>query len=107
MKKTIIFLVSVLFLISCKNQDNKVRLAKSSLEYKDGWFYVHLQGSPSDIGYQNGYLLSNQIDTAIKATGYFLEHETKHDWNFYRSCAKNFLWDKLDREYKDEINGID
>ena len=106
MKKTIIFLVSILFLISCKNQDNKVRLAKSSLEYKDGWFYVHLQGSPSDIGYQNGYLLSNQIDTAIKATGYFLEHETKHDWNFYRSCAKNFLWDKLDREYKDEINGI-
>lgn len=36
MKKAIIFLVSILFLISCKNQDNKVRLAKSSLEYKEG-----------------------------------------------------------------------
>ena len=106
MKNAVVLLLSLICLFSCKNQDNKDRLAKSSLEYKNGWFNIHLEGSPSDIGFQNGYLLSNQIDTAIKATGFFLEHETKHDWNFYRSCAKNFLWDKLDREYKNEINGI-
>ena len=68
--------------------------------------YVHLEGSPSDIGYQHGYLLSNEIDTTLQMLGYFLEHETKKDWQFYRQCAQNFLWDKLDREYKDEINGI-
>lgn len=71
MKNAVVLLLSILCLFSCKNQDNKDRLAKSSLEYKNGWFNIHLEGSPADIGFQNGYLLSNQIDTAIKATGFF------------------------------------
>src|ERR1022692_3639914 len=81
-------------------------LAKASRQNNNGWIYVHLEGSPSDIGYQHGYLLSDEIDTTIQALSYFLAHETKKDWAFYRQCAHNFLWDKLDREYKDEIIGI-
>ena len=105
------------FFISCQSSDNGKTsketipaktdpLAKASRENKNGWVYVHLEGSPSDIGYQHGYLLSNEIDTTIQALSYYFEHETKKDWQFYRQCAHNFLWDKLDREYKDEINGI-
>lgn len=104
-------LVSLLFImvtvVSCKTKkgdDN--RLAKASKENKNGWVYVHLEGSPADVGYQHGYLLSKEIDTAMQAVSYYLEHETKRDWNFYRRCAKNFLWDKLEPEYKLEINGI-
>ena len=89
-----------------KTTDKKAVLAKASREDKNGWIYVHLEGSPSDIGYQHGYLLANDIDTSIQAVSYYLTHETKRDWSFYRQAAKNFLWDKLDREYKDEINGI-
>ena len=43
---------------------------------------------------------------SIQAVAYYLQHETHRDWHFYRQAARNFLWDKLDREYKDEINGI-
>ena len=50
--------------------------------------------------------LANDIDTSIQAVAYLLEHETKRSWQFYRNAAKSFLWDKLDQEYKDEINGI-
>ncbi len=101
------FLFIVIVFVSCKTkQENTGRLAKSFKENKNGWVYVHLEGSPSNIGYQHGYLLSTEIDTAIQSVSYYLDHETKKDWNFYRSCAKNFLWPKLDREYKDEINGI-
>jgi Phospholipase B len=82
------------------------RLAKASREDKNGWIYVHLEGSPSDIGYQHGFLLANDIDTSIRALDHLLTHETKRNWQFYRNAAKSFLWDKLDREYKDEINGI-
>ena len=82
------------------------RLAKASRENKNGWIYVHLEGSPSDIGYQHGYLLADDIDTSIQTVAYMLGHDTHRDWTFYRRAAKNFLWDKLDREYKDEINGI-
>jgi len=103
-----VYLLIIIFLISsCKEKkvDNN-RLARASKENKNGWVYVHLEGTPSDIGFQHGYLLSNEIDTTIRAVSFYLEHETKKDWNFYRNCAKNFLWNKLDDEYKEEINGI-
>jgi hypothetical protein len=82
------------------------RLAKASRENKNGWIYLHAEGSPADIGYQHGYLLAHDIDTSIQALSFLLAHDTHRDWQFYRNAARNFLWDKLDREYKDEINGI-
>src|SRR5258706_14965468 len=108
MKHTVIFcLVIAIIVNSCSTApDKKDRLAKASREDKNGWIYLHAEGSPSDIGYQHGYLLANDIDTSIQAVSYLLSHETHRDWQFYRNAAKNFLWDKLDREYKDEINGI-
>ena len=101
-----LFLLILISILSCKNQPTENRLGNASKENKNGWVYVHLEGTPSNIGYQHGYLLANEIDTAIQAVSYDLEHETKKDWNFYRTAAKNFLWDKLDTEYKDEIRGI-
>jgi hypothetical protein len=88
------------------NQTVKDKLGNASRENKNGWIYMHLEGSPAVIGYQHGWLLANDIDTCIQALSYLLKHETKRDWMFYRNAAKSFLWDKLDREYKDEINGI-
>ena len=97
----------VLLFNSCTNApEKKERLSKASREDKNGWIYVHLEGSPSDIGYQHGYLLANDIDTSIQTVSYLLQHDTHRDWEFYRSAARNFLWPKLEQEYKDEINGI-
>src|ERR1700676_3028179 len=81
-------------------------LDKASRQDKNGWIYIHLEGTPADIGYQHGYLLANDIDTSIHAMAYLFQHDTKRDWQFYRNAARSFLWDKLDREYKDELNGI-
>ena len=82
------------------------RLLKASRQDKAGWIYVHLQGTPREIGYQHGYLLAGEIDTTIQAVSYALLHLTHYNWEFYRSAARNFLWKNVDREYKDEINGI-
>ncbi len=105
----LIFICSFLILLtgnnSCSPPANH-RLDKASREDKNGWIYVHLEGSPADIGYQHGYLLANDIDTSIQALAYLLAHDTKRSWQFYRDAARSFLWDKLDQEYKDEINGI-
>jgi hypothetical protein len=106
--KTTLLILSILLctFFACKTANKKDRLTNASRENKNGWVYVHLQGSPSDIGYQHGYLLANEIDTSIRVMQYFLEHETKKNWAFYRQATKNFIWDKLEREYKNEINGI-
>lgn len=108
MKKTQLFCITLAVICySCtSSKKSEDRLGKASREDKNGWVYVHLEGSPGNIGYQHGYLLANEIDTNIRAMAYFLEHETKKDWQFYRQCAQNFLWGKLEKEYKDEINGI-
>ena len=105
-----IFLICMsgcLLVYSCTDSKNKPdRLAKAFKENKNGWIYVHLEGSPSDIGYQHGYLLASDIDTTIQAVSWLLRHDTHKDWEFYRSAARNFLWPRLEPEYKDEINGI-
>ena len=41
-------------------------LAKSYRFESGGWIYVHLEGSPHDIGYQHGYLLAPEIARRIR-----------------------------------------
>src|SRR5580704_17203295 len=104
--KPINFAFLLFFSIQFSFAGNDPRLLKSLREDKAGWIFVHLEGSPRIIGYQHGYLLADVIDTTIRAVAYWLEHETHLDWQFYRNAARNFLWNEVDREYKDEINGI-
>ena len=110
MKNTIfgILLCTSLFLLfGCKETPKTHdRLAGSSRSEKGGWIYVHLQGSPADIGYQHGYLLSKEIDTLMKIMNYYMPYASKKDWAFYRKSASDFIWKKLDPEYKAEIKGI-
>src|ERR1700735_5326474 len=42
-------------------------LAKAYRFERGGWIYVHLEGSPHDIGYQHGYLLAPEISDAFAA----------------------------------------
>jgi hypothetical protein len=82
------------------------RLGNATRQDKNGWIYVHLAGSPADIGYQHGYLVANEIDTLIKVMQYYLPTTSKKDWAFYRAASKRFLWNKIDKEYQAEIKGI-
>ncbi|HAL82041.1 MAG TPA: peptidase C45 [Mucilaginibacter sp.] len=82
------------------------RLGKATREDKNGWIYLHLAGSPSDIGYQHGYLAANEIDTLIKVLQYYLPSNSGKDWAFYRGASARFIWKKIDKEYQDEIKGI-
>ncbi|HZY36872.1 MAG TPA: C45 family peptidase [Mucilaginibacter sp.] len=89
---------------SCKT--NNSRLGNATREDKNGWIYLHLAGSPADIGYQHGYLAAKDIDTLIKVLQYYLPSSSGKDWAFYRGAAQRFLWKKVDKEYQDELKGI-
>ena len=43
------------------------RLAGAYRFTRGGWTYVHLQGSPNQIGFQHGYLLAPEIADAFAA----------------------------------------
>jgi hypothetical protein len=82
------------------------RLQKAYRFQKGGWTYVHLEGSPSDIGYQHGYLLAPEIADAFEAIKMFDTHQTQRDWEFFRAAAQKMLWPHIDAEYQQELQGI-
>jgi len=73
---------------------------------KSGWTVVHLSGTPAQIGYQHGYLLSAEIADLQRVFLLELTHDTGKDWNFFRDAAKNVMWPQIDQEYRDELQGI-
>lgn len=73
---------------------------------QDGWTYVHLEGSPSEIGFQHGYLLAPEIADAFRAVQLEDTHDTKRNWAFFRKTAREMLWPHIDAEYQQELQGI-
>ncbi len=100
--KTFLFVFIATALFSCKHAG----IGKATREDKNGWIYVHLSGSPTDIGFQHGYLLANEIDTMIKLMQYYLPSSSGKNWDFYRAASARFIWKKTDKEYQDEMKGI-
>jgi hypothetical protein len=82
------------------------RLEKAYRFQQGGWTYVHLEGSPSDIGFQHGYLLAPEIADALDAIKLFDTHQTQRDWEFFRKTAREMLWPHIDPEYQQELQGI-
>ena len=73
---------------------------------RGGWTYVHLEGTPEQIGYQHGYLLSSQILDTYKVLNLEFTHMTNRDWSFFRETSKNMLWPHIEPEYQQELKGI-
>jgi hypothetical protein len=89
------------------SQSNDAARLKGSYRFERAhWIYVHLEGSPSRVGYQHGSLLSKEIEDALATVKYKDTYRTKRDWNFFRDTAKNVLWPHIEDEYRQELQGI-
>lgn len=73
---------------------------------RGGWIFVHLEGTPSEVGYQHGRLLSAEIEDMYNVYHFEMPHSTKRDWEFFRNAAKSMLWPHIDAEYRAELEGI-
>lgn len=82
------------------------RLQKAYRFQQSGWTYVHLEGSPAEIGFQHGYLLAPEIADAFEATKLIDMRETHRDWAFFRQAAQDMLWPHIEGEYRQELQGI-
>lgn len=71
-----------------------------------GWTFVHLEGSPSTIGFQHGYLLSTEIEDAKRAIELSATHEVEHSWTDLRTLAETMFWPRIPSEYREELQGI-
>ncbi|HEV3220443.1 MAG TPA: C45 family peptidase [Candidatus Acidoferrales bacterium] len=82
------------------------RLARSYRFERGGWVYVHLEGTPAEIGFQHGYLLAPEIKDALNAYRFDATHETRRNWDFFRATSHDVLWPHIEQEYREELQGI-
>jgi hypothetical protein len=81
-------------------------LEKASRYEKNGWIYVHLEGTPEEIGYQHGYLLAAEITDLRRVMSFMDEKQTGRPWSFFRDEAFRLFWHRTPEEYRKEIDGI-
>ena len=73
---------------------------------RGGWKYVHLEGTPDQIGFEHGQLLAAEITDLVNVMKVETLHDTKRNWTFYREASRRMLWPHIDAEYQQELEGI-
>jgi len=73
---------------------------------ENGWTFVHLEGTPSEIGFQHGYLLAPEILNMQKVIALEATHDYKKAWSFFHDAAQNMMWPHIEQEYREEMEGI-
>ena len=102
----LLFMSAPLFARPAQSGSSDPRM-KNAYRFQDGgWTYVHLEGSPSEIGFQHGYLLAPEIADALRVVQLEDTHNTQRDWAFFRKAAREMLWPHIDAEYQQELQGI-
>jgi len=99
-------LVGAALLLSRQAPAGDPRLQAASRQERNGWIFVHLEGSPEQVGFQHGYLLAPEIAEAQKVIALVLERDTKQPWSFFREAARTVFWPRVEEEYRRELNGI-
>ena len=61
-----------------------------------GWTYVHLYGTPEQIGFQHGYLLAHEIEDNVHVFQVENKNVRQAAWSFFRDAGRTVLWPHLD-----------
>src|SRR5664279_922018 len=115
MKKKAIILFLLVFLCSVRGQsqptnqltnDQKIWLSKANRHEKNGWIYLHIEGSPEERGFQHGYLLAKEIKDALFETSTVWHYQTALDWQWMIRKSDKMFTHSIDAENLQEIDGI-
>jgi hypothetical protein len=81
-------------------------VAKAWRHEKDGWVFLHIEGSPQARGFQHGYLLAREIESTLAATRKVWNYESGMEWSWLVEQAGRIWRGKIDDENLAEIDGI-
>src|SRR4051794_32747215 len=71
------------------------RLNGAFRKNESGWIYVHLQGTPTAVGFQHGFLLASEIEDSKTAIELSTAHGVKHSWAEMRQVSEKLFAPKL------------
>jgi hypothetical protein len=81
-------------------------LARGHRHEKAGWIYVHVEGSPRERGFQQGYLLAREIEGGLRAFRLQWEYKTGADWSYLLEHAAKAMIPRIDAEVMAELDGM-
>ncbi len=113
-KKAVILFVSVFICSTLVHSqttkqltnEQKEWLSKANRHDKNGWIYLHIEGTPRERGFQHGYLLSSEIKESLSAMKKIWEYQTATEWSWLVEKTAKMFTTKVDSENLAEINGI-
>lgn len=115
MKKKVIiiflsfFICSTLVLSQTKEQLTDLQkswLSKADTHKKNGWIYLHIEGSPEERGFQHGYLLAKEIKESIRILSEVWHYQSAMEWQWIVQKSAIMFTPKVDNENLAEIDGI-
>ncbi|HYL34463.1 MAG TPA: C45 family peptidase [Bryobacteraceae bacterium] len=103
----VMFCVGICAAAPARDSSSDARLKKSFRRpEQNGWIFVHLEGTPAEIGFQHGYLLAAEIEDAQRVVALGLTHDSKKPYAFFRTAAEKVLWPHVEAQYREELKGI-
>ncbi|MEJ2420806.1 MAG: C45 family autoproteolytic acyltransferase/hydrolase [Acidobacteriota bacterium] len=81
-------------------------LSKAWSFKKNGWTYVHIEGTPQERGFQYGYLLAPEIAEGMKGDKVTWTYDTAMSWKWLVKKASAMYDGAVGDEYLAELGGI-
>jgi len=72
----------------------------------DGWTYLHVEGSPYEMGFQQGKLMAGDMDEVRKTSTHVFYHNSDLRWPHLAAAAEKLFAGKLGPDLEQEIRGI-
>jgi len=69
------------------SSDENSSLDKGYCYEENGWVFVHIEGAPYERGFQQGYLLAEEIQEVLRVNKYLVKWETGEDFGFFVEAA--------------------
>lgn len=109
-RKTLVLFLAVIgaagLFVACGSKTDPRLEGGFRQEPRNGWTFVHLEGTPEEVGFQHGYLLAAEILDVQKVNALEFKHDYDRDWEFFRTAAREMMWPNIEEEYRQELQGI-
>lgn len=86
--------------------EQKIWLSKADRHDKNGWIYLHIEGTPDERGFQHGYFLAKEIKESIRVLSEVWQYQSALEWQWLVQKANNLFIHNIDSENIAEIDGI-